>query len=83
MISPGVTIGGRSGIYGVPVIEDYVTIGTGAKVLGDILVGRRAVIGANAVVIESVPDDAVVAGVPARIIRIQSSPSAERDIGLP
>ena len=43
MISPCVTIGGRSGIYGVPVIEDDVFIGAGAKVLGDIgLVGERS-----------------------------------------
>ena len=69
MISPCVTIGGRSGIYGVPVIEDDVFIGAGAKVLGDIRIGRRAVIGANAVVLESVPADTVVAGVPARFIR--------------
>jgi serine O-acetyltransferase len=72
MIGPCVTLGGRSGIEGVPVIDDDVYIGTGAKILGDIHVGKRAVIGANAVVLESVPDDAVVAGVPARIIRIQS-----------
>jgi len=69
MISPCVTIGGRSGIHGVPVIEDDVFIGAGAKVLGDIRIGRRAVIGANAVVLESVPADTVVAGVPARVIR--------------
>jgi serine O-acetyltransferase len=69
MISPCVTIGGRSGIYGVPVIEDDVFIGAGAKVLGDIRIGRRAVIGANAVVLESVLADTVVAGVPARVIR--------------
>jgi serine O-acetyltransferase len=71
MIGPCVTLGGRSGILGVPVIGDDVFIGTGAKVLGDIRIGHRAVIGANAVVLQSVPDDAVVAGVPARIIRIQ------------
>ena len=72
MICQCVTIGGRSGIVGVPVIEDDVFIGAGAKVLGDIRIGRRVVIGANAVVLESVPDDAVVAGVPARVIRIQA-----------
>lgn len=71
MIGPCVTLGGRSGILGVPVIGDDVFIGTGAKVLGDIRIGHRAVIGANAVVLQSVPDDAVVAGIPAKIIRIQ------------
>ena len=71
MIGPCVTLGGRSGIVGVPVIGDNVLIGTGAKVLGDVRVGDRAVIGANAVVLQSVPADAVVAGVPAKIVRIQ------------
>lgn len=71
MIGPCVTLGGRSGIVGVPVIGDDVLIGTGAKVLGDVRVGDRAVIGANAVVLQSVPADAVVAGVPAKIVRIQ------------
>lgn len=74
MISPCVTIGGRSGIVNVPVIEDDVFIGAGARILGDIRIGQRAVIGANAVVLESVPDDAVVAGIPARVIRIQARP---------
>ena len=73
-INPCVTIGERSGIVGVPVIEDDVFIGGGVRVLGDIRIGQRAVIGANAVVLESVPDDAVVAGVPARVIRIQTGP---------
>ena len=69
MISPCVTIGGRSGKVEVPVIEDDVFIGSGAKVLGDVHIGRGAQIGANAVVLQSVPAGAVVAGVPARIIR--------------
>ncbi len=70
LISPCVTIGGRSGMLGVPVIEDDVFIGAGAKILGDVQIGRRATIGANAVVLQSVPAGAVVAGVPARVIRI-------------
>lgn len=55
MISPCVTIGGRSGILGVPVIEDGVFIGAGAKILGDVRIGHGATIGANAVVLKSVP----------------------------
>jgi serine O-acetyltransferase len=69
MIGPNVTIGGRSGHAEVPVIEDDVYIATGAKVLGPIRVGKGAVIGANAVVIRDVPAGAVVAGVPARVIK--------------
>ena len=70
MISPCVTIGGRSGISWVRIIEDEVFIGVGARILGDVTIGRGATIGANAVVLQSVPAGAVVAGVPARVIRV-------------
>lgn len=56
---------------GRPVIEDSVDIGAGAVIVGGITVGRGAVIGANAVVTRSVPPFAVVAGVPARVVRIR------------
>ena len=82
MIGPCVTLGGRSGIVGVPVIGDDVFIGTGAKVLGDVRIGNRAVIGANAVVLQSVPDDAVVAGVPAKIIRLQVRDPEKRPVEM-
>jgi serine O-acetyltransferase len=51
-----------------PVIEDNVVIGSGACVLGGVTVGRGAVVGANAVVLEPVPAGATAFGVPARII---------------
>ena len=70
-IGAGVVIGGRSKIYEVPVIEDDAQIGVGAKVLGPVRVGRGAVVGANAVVLHDVPPGAVVAGVPARVLRIE------------
>jgi serine O-acetyltransferase len=52
-----------------PTIGAYTRIGTGAKVLGDVVVGERAVIGAGAVVLEDVPEAATVVGVPARVVR--------------
>lgn len=68
-ISPCVTIGGRSRIYDVPVIGDNVFIGGGVKVLGNVKIGNNVVIGANAVVIHDIPDNCIVAGIPAKIIK--------------
>jgi len=51
---------------GCPIIEDDVIVGCGARVLGPIRIGARSVIGANAVVLEDVPPDTVVTGIPAK-----------------
>ena len=52
-----------------PVIGDNVTIYPGARVIGKVKIGNNAVVGANAVVTHDVEDNAVVAGVPARVIK--------------
>jgi serine O-acetyltransferase len=69
VVSPGVVIGGRSGIFDVPILEDDVQLGVGAKILGPVRVGRGAVVGANAVVLHDVPAGAVVGGIPAKVLR--------------
>ncbi len=69
LIGQNTTIGGRSGHYEVPKIGNNVEICAGARVLGPITIGNNAIIGANAVVIKNVPDKAVVAGVPAHILK--------------
>jgi serine O-acetyltransferase len=51
---------------GHPVIGDDVIVGAGARILGPVNIGARAVIGANAVVLDDVPADTVVFGIPAR-----------------
>ena len=53
-----------------PTVKNGVTIAAGAKVLGNILIGENAKIGANSVVLKNVPDNATVVGIPARIVRI-------------
>ena len=70
MIGTGVTVGGKSGSKGAPVIEDNVCICTGAKVLGDIRIGHDSIIGANAVVIHDVPPFSVMGGIPAKRIAV-------------
>ena len=66
----GVTLGGTGKEQGKrhPTIEDNVVIGGGAKVLGNITVGRNCRIGAGSVVLRSVPEHSTVVGVPAHII---------------
>src|SRR5579872_2921003 len=66
----GVTLGGTGKEQGKrhPTIEDNVVIGGGAKVLGNITVGRNCRIGAGSVVLRSVPENSTVVGVPGHII---------------
>jgi serine O-acetyltransferase len=66
----GVTLGGTSLQKGKrhPTLEDRVVVGAGAKVLGAITIGRDSRIGANAVVVKSVPPDSVVVGVPGEVV---------------
>jgi serine O-acetyltransferase len=65
-----VTLGGTSLEKGKrhPTIGDRVVIGAGAKVLGAITIGEDSRIGANAVVVRSVPPNSVVVGVPGQIV---------------
>jgi serine O-acetyltransferase len=74
LISHGVTIGGRSRQKRYPVIEDDVYIGAGAKVLGDLVVGHHSIIGANSVVLSSIPPHSVAVGMPARVVQSDIDP---------
>ncbi len=66
----GVTLGGTGKEHGKrhPTIEDSVVVGGGAKILGNITVGKNSRIGAGSVVLRNVPDNSTVVGVPGHII---------------
>lgn len=69
-VESGVVIGETK--KGCPVLGNNIFIGSGAKVVGDITIGDNVTIGANAVVNKSFPDNVVVGGVPAKIIRYKN-----------
>jgi serine O-acetyltransferase len=66
----GVTLGGTSIEKGKrhPTLGDRVVVGAGAKILGAITIGEDSRIGANAVVVKSVPPNSVVVGVPGQVV---------------
>jgi serine O-acetyltransferase len=76
----GVTLGGTSLAKGKrhPTLEDRVVVGAGAKILGAITIGADSRIGANAVVVRSVPPNSVVVGVPGQIVK-RSRPHTAQD----
>jgi serine O-acetyltransferase len=69
----GVTLGGTGFATGKrhPTVQDNVTIGSGAKLLGPITIGHGAKIGANAVVIHDVPANSTVVGNPGHPVRVE------------
>lgn len=71
----GVTLGGTSLNKGKrhPTLGDRVVVGAGAKILGAIMVGTDSRIGANAVVVRSVPENSVVVGVPGQAVKRTST----------
>ena len=84
----GVTLGGTGKEQGKrhPTLEDNVMVSAGAKVIGSFKIGKNSKIGAGSVVIEEVPPNCTVVGVPGRIVRMgdQKVPSADLDqIHLP
>lgn len=71
LIYQGVTLGGVSlekGTKRHPTIGDGAVVGSGAKILGNITIGKNCRIGSNSVVIKDVPDESTAVGIPARVI---------------
>jgi serine O-acetyltransferase len=69
----GVTLGGTGFATGKrhPTLEDNVTVGSGAKLLGPVTVGHGSKVGANTVVVTDVPPHATVVGNPGHVVRVE------------
>jgi serine O-acetyltransferase len=83
-IYQGVTLGGTSlqRVKRHPTIGNNVTIGVGAKIIGNITIGDNTKIGAASVVIKSVPANATVVGNPGRVVAVHD-PDTETVMRLP
>ena len=68
--NPGVIVGKKNGKK--PVLGNNVELCIGCKVLGDITIGDDVIVAPNAVVVKDVPSHVIIAGVPAKIIKIKS-----------
>jgi len=69
MLYHGVTLGGVSSTHEKrhPTLGDEVVVGTGATVLGPVVIGPRTLVGANSVVLKDAPADSVLVGIPASV----------------
>ena len=65
-ISPSINSNEQRNIKRHPTLKDNVVVGSGAQVLGPIVIGKNAKIGSNAVVTKDVPENAVMIGIPAK-----------------
>ena len=71
LLYQGVTLGGTGNEHGKrhPTLGNNIVVGSGAKVLGNITIGSNSRIGAGSVVVDSVPENSTVVGIPGRIVR--------------
>ena len=65
-ISPSINSDDQRNIKRHPTLEDNVVVGSGAQILGPIIIGKNSLIGSNSVVTKNVPEKSVMAGIPAR-----------------
>ncbi|MEO8376777.1 MAG: serine O-acetyltransferase EpsC, partial [Candidatus Sumerlaeota bacterium] len=71
MLFHGVTLGGTGKATGKrhPTLMSGVVVGAGAKILGAITIGKNSYVGGNSVVLEDVPDNCTVVGIPGRVVK--------------
>ena len=65
-ISPSIKSNEQRNIKRHPTLKDNVVVGSGAQILGPVVVGKNSKVGANAVVTKDVPENAVMVGIPAK-----------------
>ncbi len=75
-ISPSINSNDQRIVKRHPTLEDNVVVGSGAQILGPVVVGKNAKIGANAVITKDVPENAVMIGMPAKNINMKSEPDS-------
>jgi serine O-acetyltransferase len=78
-IGSNVTIGGTNRQSIFPTIGDNCLISTGVRIIGPISIGKNCVIGANAVVVDNIPDNCCAVGIPAKVIKTEINVSDYRD----
>ena len=75
-ISPSINANDQRQVKRHPTLKDNVVVGSGAQILGPVIIGKNAKIGANAVVTNNVPDNAIMVGIPAK--NIGTSPNDKK-----
>ena len=70
IINSGVVIGNKGDNSNIATIGSNVQLCVGAKVIGAITIGNNVIVAPNAVVVKDVPDNCIVGGVPAKIIKV-------------
>ncbi|MCP5109278.1 MAG: serine O-acetyltransferase [bacterium] len=82
LLYQGVTLGGTGKGKGKrhPTLGNQVVVGSGAKVLGNIVIGDHVKVGAGSVVVSPVPDHSTVVGVPGRVVRMRGRPLTDSEV---